>query len=44
MESKVNTFFDYGMNLLNTDSANLIIEPGSIDGITTQDRPVHQYN
>lgn len=44
MESKVNTFFDYGMNFLNTDSANLIIEPGSIDGITTQDRPVHQYN
>lgn len=44
LESKVNTFFDYGMNLLNTNSANLMTEPGSIDGITTQDRPVHQYN
>jgi hypothetical protein len=44
MESKVNTFFDYGMNLLNTDSSNLLIEPGSIDGVTTQDRPAHQYN
>ena len=44
MESKVNTFFDYGMNFLNTSSANLMLEPGSIDGITTQDRPQHQYN
>lgn len=44
MESKVNTFFDYGMNLMNTNSANLMTEPGSIDGVTTQDRPVHQYN
>lgn len=44
MESKVNTFFDYGMNLLNTNSSNLLVEPGSIDGVTTQDRPVHQYN
>lgn len=44
LESKVNTFFDYGMNFLNTSSANLLLEPGSIDGVTTQDRPVHQYN
>lgn len=44
LESKVNTFFDYGMNLMNTQSANLLYEPGSIDGITSQDRPVHQYN
>lgn len=44
MESKVNTFFDYGINLMNTNSANLMTEPGSIDGVTTQDRPVHQYN
>ena len=44
MESKANTFFDYGMNFLNTNSANLMTEPGSIDGVTTQDRPVHQYN
>lgn len=44
LESKVNTFFDYGMNLLNTNSYNLMSEPGSIDGVATQDRPVHQYN
>lgn len=44
LESKVNTYFDYGMNLLNTGSENLLYEPGSIDGVTTQDRPLHQYN
>lgn len=44
LESKVNTFFDYGMNLMNTQSENLLYEPGSIDGVTTQERPVHQYN
>ena len=44
MESKVNTFFDYGMNYLNTNSTNIMTEPGSIEGVTTQDRPVHQYN
>lgn len=44
MESKVNTFFDYGMNYLNTTSTNLLSEPGSIDGVTTQERPIHQYN
>lgn len=44
LESKVNTFFDYGMNLMNTQSANLLYEPGYVDGITTQDRPAHQYN
>jgi hypothetical protein len=44
LESKVNTYFDYGMNLLNTESANLLYEPGSIDGVTTQERPLHQYN
>lgn len=44
LESKVNTYFDYGKNLLNTGSANLLYEPGSIDGVTTQDRPLHQYN
>ncbi|MEE3484900.1 MAG: hypothetical protein VZQ98_11340 [Bacteroidales bacterium] len=44
LESKVNTYFDYGMNLLNTNSANLMYEPGSIDGVTTQERPLHQYN
>lgn len=44
LESKVNTYFDYGMNLMNTQSANLLYEPGSIDGVTTQERPLHQYN
>ena len=44
LESKVNTYFDYGMNLRNTSSANLMYEPGSIDGVTTQERPAHQYN
>ena len=44
LESKVNTYFDYGMNLLNTDSANLLFEPGAIDGVTSQERPAHQYN
>ena len=44
LESKVNTYFDYGMNLMNTQSENLLYEPGHIDGITTQERPAHQYN
>lgn len=44
LESKVNTYFDYGMNMMNTQSENLLYEPGSIDGVTTQERPLHQYN
>lgn len=44
LESKVNTCFDYGMNLVNTTSGNLLWEPGSIDGVTSQERPAHQYN
>jgi hypothetical protein len=44
LESKVNTYLDYGRNLRNTESENLIYEPGHIDGVTTQDRPAHQYN
>lgn len=44
LESKVNTYFDYGMNLRNTTSANLMYEPGAVDGVTTQERPAHQYN
>lgn len=44
METKVNTFFDYGMNYRNTQNANLQLEPGTIPGIATQDRPLHQYN
>ena len=44
LESKVNTCLDYGKNLRNTVSENLLYEPGSVDGVTTQDRPIHQYN
>lgn len=44
MESTVNTFFDYGMNHRNTNSANLSPEPTDIGGIATQERPLHQYN
>ena len=44
LESKVNTFFDYGMNYLNTQSSNLLYDSGSIEGITSQNRPAHQYN
>lgn len=44
METKINTFFDYGMNYRNTQNKNLQLEPGTISGITTQDRPLHQYN
>lgn len=44
LESKVNTYFDYGMNLANTSSANLLYEPGTIDGVISQERPAHQYN
>lgn len=44
MESAVNTYFDYGMNYRNTQNKNLQLEPGSITNVTTQDRPLHQYN
>lgn len=44
MESRINTFFDYGMNYRNTSSANLMLEPGEITGIASQARPLHQYN
>lgn len=44
MESRINTFFDYGMNYRNTSSTNLMLEPGEITGITSQARPLHQYN
>lgn len=44
MESTVNTYFDYGMNYRNTQNKNLQLEPGSITNVTTQDRPLHQYN
>lgn len=44
MESTINNCFDYGMNYRNTQSTNLLLEPGSISGITSQERPLHQYN
>lgn len=44
METKINTFFDYGMNYRNTQSPNLQLEPGEITGISSQDRPLNQYN
>lgn len=44
LETKINTFFDYGLNYRNTSNPNLQLEPGKIEGITSQDRPEHQYN
>ena len=44
MESTINQYFDYGMNYRNTSNANLQSEAGEIKGVSTQDRPVHQYN
>lgn len=44
MESKINSFFDYGMNYRNTKAFNLQIEPGRITGVSSQDRPCNQYN
>lgn len=44
MESTINQYFDYGMNYRNTSNANLQSEAGDIKGVSTQDRPVHQYN
>lgn len=44
MESKINWRFDYGFNRKNTSSKNLQLEPGEITGITTQERPIRQYN
>lgn len=44
METSINTCFDYGMNYRNTNNTNLQLEPGTITGITSQDRPLNQYN
>lgn len=44
MESTINQYFDYGMNYRNTNNANLQAEAGEIKGVSSQDRPVHQYN
>nr|DAN22340.1 MAG TPA_asm: hypothetical protein [Bacteriophage sp.] len=44
MESTINQYFDYGMNYRNTNNVNLQSEAGEIKGVSSQDRPVHQYN
>lgn len=44
LESTINTYFDYGMNYTNTASPNLQLKSGDIEGVSTQDRPLHQYN
>lgn len=44
MWSKINTRFDYGQNYRNTNNPNLQLEPGTITGITSQDRALNQYN
>lgn len=44
IESRINTCFDYGMNYRNTGSDNLQLEPGDIEGVSTQERPLNQYN
>ena len=36
--------FDYGMNYRNTSNPNLQLEPGTIKGICSQERPLNQYN
>lgn len=44
MESIINTCFNYGMNYRNTQSKTVMLEPGEITGIVSQDRPQYQYN
>lgn len=44
MESRINQMFDYGMNYRNTQSPNLMLEPGTISGVNSQDRALNQYN
>lgn len=44
MESTVNWRFDYGMNYKNTGNKNLQLEPGEITGVSSQERPLRQYN
>ncbi|QOR57746.1 hypothetical protein [uncultured phage cr131_1] len=44
MESTINQYFDYGMNYRNTNNVNLQSEAGEIKGVSSQDRPIHQYN
>lgn len=44
MESVINPYFEYGLNYRNTQSKNVMVEPGEIVGVTTQDRPAYTYN
>lgn len=44
IETPINTYFDYGMNYMNTQSKTLQLEPGEISGVASQDRPLSQYN
>lgn len=44
MESTINTRFDYGMNYRNTGNPNMTLESSQITGLSSQDRPLRQYN
>lgn len=44
MESTINTRFDYGMNYRNTHNPNMTLESSQITGLSSQDRPLRQYN
>ena len=44
MESVINPYFEYGLNYRNTQSKNIMTEPGEISGVTSQDRPAYCYN
>lgn len=44
LETPINTYFDYGMDYKNTQCKSVQLEPGEITGVTSQDRPEHQYN
>lgn len=44
MESVINPYFEYGLNYRNTQSKNVMVEPGEVVGVTTQDRPAYTYN
>ena len=44
METKINVCFDYGKNYRNTVNPNLQLEEGDMEGVASQDRPLHQYN
>lgn len=44
MESVINPYFEYGLNYRNTNSANVMVEPGEVTGVVSQDRPAYSYN